>query len=719
MVGFAALGRPWSRLLLGGLASRGALVAAPVGLFVYHFMYWLGLFPGWFPNGTGYAWGVMVVFAAASVVLATTSRALPGGRAGSRAVWLAGIGVLALAFVVGVWVRFLNPEIAGTEKPMDLTLLWGAWRSSSYPPFDPWYAGEHINYYYLGYSIAAAMAHLTTAAPPVAYNLFLATLFALTVVGGAGAGYDLAGLLGFERLRRHAALLSALAIAVTGNLIVLRAALSEAFRGKYGFWDGIGWHASRAIQSSDADGLTDYTINEFPSFSFILGDLHPHVMALPFTVLSVSVAVHWVAQWWGNGSLVAPRSLTAAAMSGLVLGGLYGLNAWDLPVFTGLALGGGVVAHALGPTPRRWRELAAHVGVALGVGVAAWLPFHLYFDPISASLGLVAVRSSVADFVEVFALPMFVIPVGLVALAWPFGRRNRVVIAGLAFVAVAFATVVRSDITPTLIALVAMPLVLVGRRRDSPGAVAFAWMAFAALALLLIVELVYVDDFFGPPYDRMNTVFKFHYGVWVILGALIGPGILLGFRWLTRDRGALRLTARLTYVVVLGVLGTVALAYPYAAARAKIEASGSSGTLDGLAQARAQSPDDFAVVEWLALNVGVNAVVIEAPGTPYSEESRVGMWAGLPTVIGWGQHEDLWRDTDPRVTTRITDAETLYTTRDVDTARAILSRYGVTHIMFGAIERARYAAGTEDFLRSFLRPVFVRGQSVVFATPGA
>ena len=168
---------------------------------------------------------------------------------------------------------------------MDLALLSATMRSTAFPPLDPWFAGETINYYYLGYSMGGALAHLAGASPAVAYNTYLATLLALLVVGVGSAAYDLAAMLGAgPRRALRAAAGSVLVGVVAGNLAITRAVVTEEFRGQTGFWPGIGWNASRVIERQPVDGVADKTINEFPAFSFVLGDLHPHVMALPFTV---------------------------------------------------------------------------------------------------------------------------------------------------------------------------------------------------------------------------------------------------------------------------------------------------------------------------------------------------------------------------------------------------------------------------------------------------
>jgi len=85
-------------------------------------------------------------------------------------------------------------------------------------------------------------------------------------------------------------------------------------------------------------------ISEFPFFSFLLGDNHPHVLALPFVLLALALALsfwlrpldedapggsRWHA-WLCQVGLPAPWELL---LWGLLLGGLGFLNTWDYPIY--------------------------------------------------------------------------------------------------------------------------------------------------------------------------------------------------------------------------------------------------------------------------------------------------------------------------------------------------------------------------------------------------
>ena len=712
------LGLPWAFLLCRRLPSRGVLLAAPVGLFLAHYLAWAGLSTGLFANGRGYAAAVLLTFAGLSALLTWMLRSRLPEMRDRRRLWLAGgISLLAL-FVVGAGLRWLNPEISGTEKPMDLALLNAAAHATSFPPPDPWFAGETINYYYLGYSMAAFGLHLSGAEPAVGYNLALAALFALAAVAAASAGYDLAVLTGAgKRARKAAAALALMLTMLAGNLAVLRDIFSESLDAPSGFWRGIGWNASRTIQREDGGQVIDYTINEFPAFSFILGDLHPHVMALPITLVAVSLAVQWVVA----GSQPKPDSLAErlarGALTGLVLGGLYALNAWDAPTFAGLVLVGGVVM--------AWRErsrltaLAPSIYAALFVAAVAWLPYTLNYAPGSRGIGIVTVRSEAIDYFQVFGLLLGAAVVTLAVLLWDVRPDGRLFLVILLAAGAGATLIARGEVVVALGALLILGVYALWTHRAEPGLSALLWLLVAGLGLLTVVEALYVDDFFGPPNERMNTVFKLHYQAWGLLAIAAGPGMVLAWRRLAQP-GGLRLKLTRTVAVSAFVLLAVpALAYPIVATKAKTEASSVSGSLDGLAAARRSRPSEVAAAEWLRRHAPGSAVLLEAPGRAYSGDSRMSTWTGIPSVIGWTQHEELWRESDPRIAARTADIDTAYRTDDSTLRHAVLDRYGVTHVVVGDSERDRYGQEVVDRLRQDLTVAYASGSTTILRVGAA
>ena len=176
------------------------------------------------------------------------------------------------------WFRAANPDIANTEKPMEIALLSSVVRSSEVPAPDPWFAGSPINYYYFGYQRIASLIHLTGVQPTVAFNLMLGSLFASTVTGAAGFGAWLATRLRLSSLAvAIAAIFAAFFVSLAGNLeTASRLVRNPGATIEVGWWDGVGWQASRVIVDSGVNGAAGQseTINEFPAFSFVLGDLH-------------------------------------------------------------------------------------------------------------------------------------------------------------------------------------------------------------------------------------------------------------------------------------------------------------------------------------------------------------------------------------------------------------------------------------------------------------
>jgi len=154
------VGLPLAHILFQRLPSRGYLLAKPLGLLAFSFVSWLLLFTGVFTNGRSYLMLVLIVLVLAALL--AYSR-LPGLTTELRARgWqiILGEAVFAVAFLLFALYRARNPDIAGTEKPMEFAMLNSVMRSATFPPMDPWLSGLPVNYYYFGYSIGGALANL-------------------------------------------------------------------------------------------------------------------------------------------------------------------------------------------------------------------------------------------------------------------------------------------------------------------------------------------------------------------------------------------------------------------------------------------------------------------------------------------------------------------------------------------------------------------------------
>ena len=557
------------------------------------------------------------------------------------------------------------------------------------------------------------LIHLTDVTPAVGYNLALAVVLGMAAVVAGSAGYDISTLVGAGRLgRRTSGLLSGALVVVAGNLAVTREVLKGPAIDGQGFWQGIGWHASRTIQRETTEGLVDYTINEFPAFSFILGDLHPHVMALPFTALAVSVAVQWMIA--GSTRVHEERwlRLVRASLTGLLLGALYAINAWDAPTFAGLVfVGAGLVVVG---SVERMRAFGMDVLIVMLMAVVLWLPYLLSYDPVARSLGLVSVRSEAGDLAQVFGLLLLVVVSTLVMLMWRVRPDGRLLIGAISGAAFAGVLIGGGEVLVVLAAILVLSGLAFVSYRSDRGLAPLVWIMVVGVSLLTFVEFVFVDDFFGPPYERMNTVFKLHYQAWTLLGIASGPGLVLVWHRLSLAKAGAGRLGRTIFVGVLFPLAALSVTYPIHASLMKAQASPVTGSLDGLAAARASRPTEVAVADWMRVRAPRNAVLLEAPGRAYSGDSRISTWTGIPTVVGWTQHQELWRGAQEQISVRVADVDLAYKTNDPETFRAVVDRYGVTHVIFGDSERRRYGEEAEARLHKRFDAVFTVGTTSVF-----
>lgn len=413
--------------LFKGLPGRGISLARPLGLLLWAFAFWLLNSLGVLQNDIG---SELVAFA---LLLGFSLWSLRGDRFKTFVDWLSakkrtvltGEAVFLVMFVLWIWVRGMNPEAAFTEKPMELAFINSILRTTHFPPYDPWLSGYGISYYYFGYVMIAMLMRITGVASSVAFNLTSGLWFALTAGALYGIVYDISALWGRqksldnERFSSKAGLLGPLFVLVISTVegvleflhaggVFWKLSPDGIYTSKFWTWLGIldlnqpptlpfdwipsraggwmWWRGSRVIQDMSLSGANIEVIDEFPFFSYLLSDLHPHLLGMPFVLLALALGLHL----FTSTSMFLNKSRRLRDwikddsfwLSALVLGSLGFINTWDFPIYVGLFC----LLHAY----KRYKLEGWQVGLlweflknglVLGItGFILYMPFYLGFD---------------------------------------------------------------------------------------------------------------------------------------------------------------------------------------------------------------------------------------------------------------------------------------------------------------------------------------------------
>jgi YYY domain-containing protein len=235
----------------------------------------------------------------------------------------------------------------------------------------------------------------------------------------------------------------------------------------------------------------------------------------------------------------------------------------------------------------------------------------------------------------------------------------------------------------------------------------YVLLMFLGGALLTVaVEFIFLQDLFGT---RMNTVFKFYYQgwtVWAVAGSFALMSLLADRHWIPRLGAGL--------VVLLLLAGML---FPAYAALSRTNNFTNKPTLDGSAYLKQSHPEDAAIINWLNHNVKGAPVIAEAPGdsyTAYSYTGRISAFTGLPTLLGWGGHEQQWRGNYIEPAKREPVINALFSSENTQEAQAIMRQYQVHYVIVGQTERKKYPAVGLDKFDQLCEVAFQSGQSIVY-----
>jgi YYY domain-containing protein len=785
----AALGLltfPLGFYLFPALADRGYTFARALGLLIWGYTFWLLASFHMAQNDIGGLLLGLVILGGLSAWAWIQCRVeiVNWFRLHRRLILTTEV-LFLLAFGFMAFVRAANPEIVGTEKPMELMFINGIMNSPMFPPRDLWLSGYSISYYYFGYVMASMLGLFTGVPATMAFNLMISLIFGLSAIGAYGILYNL--LANGRRSNvesQTSSPLSSFLFPLLGPLFLLIVSNVEGFlevlhtrgflwREGSNFWTWLDipelrdlptqtaawvpdrfwwwWRASRVIQDFELNGTFREVIDEFPFFSYLLSDLHPHVLAMPFNLLAIAVALNiFFGGWRGRMNLYFGElriSKTGFFTIALVLGGLAFLNTWDILIAGALI----VFSYALTRVSEAgwgWERLedVLLLGVpAVLTAYVMYLPFFIGFDSqLGGVLPNFMFPTRGAQLWVMWGtifIPLFAWLIHLWRKGMPAAWRTSFFTAGglviglfLALLALGLLALrLKPDIIlpviqaqkmdvsafladsmmrrlryigslVTLLALLIPALAFLFKSERNSSSFVLLMITLGAL-LILGPEFLYLRDNFGY---RINTIFKFYYQAWIVLSLAAAYSIILLFRNL---RGA----ANAAFTGLFALVLIVGLTYPTLSIFNKTNnfKPPAGFTLDDFDRVKRENPDEAAAIMWL--RSAPDGVVAEAVGGAYSSYARISIYTGLPTVLGWGNHEGQWRD-QALQGTRGDDIQTLYVTNDWPTTQDIIDRYNIRYIYVGSLERSTYQVNEEKFNR-FLKPVFQQGNVTIYEVP--
>ncbi len=547
-----------------------------------------------------------------------------------------------ICFFLMLDVRFVNPTISFAEKFMDHAFLASVIRTPVVPPLDPWFAGGTLNvYYYLGYWMFGCLAIVSGVPSNIAFNLALPTVFGIAAVNVYAIGT-----LVLNRFRWLPLVIFFLPNPSFIYQLVQGKAMNTAF-----------WDSTRTITN---------TINEYPLFSFIWGDVHAHVVSIFNQVFLIFLLLFAYKRW---ESLESRGKWIVCILAALSLGSMPLFNTWDVLIYAPITLAfGGLI---LWRCRKDWFPSIswALLFIVPPAAILFYLPFYLQLQTSTGGLSIVQTPSNPLEFLLVNG---WFIALFFAFLIRDIAKRPYLLLLAIPFVLTGY----------TAAAIAVIPAVyFIARLAQTKETDSSGLLAILGLAIIIFCELFYLKDNMGDTYFRMNTVFKCYLPAWILLGI---AAFTMAGKWLEKW-GKIPVMpvqqSAILAITLIGILFIVPFMVPFTI-------SYGTNTLDGLAYIDGAHPGDAPAISYLRSLSG-NEILVEAEGGDYTYYSRVSSFTGIPGIIGMPFHEFMWRGDDTGwFSTRNNDIRAIY--EQPDKTIPLMKKYNATLLYVGEAEHERY-----------------------------
>jgi len=568
------------------------------------------------------------------------------------------------------YIRSQEPSIHGLEKFMDFGFINSLLRTNFFPPKDIWYTPEPINYYYFGHLSGALLIKLSDIKASIGYNLILATIFAqgitqvFSLVVNIIKRYD-------QKISQFKTiifgLIGAYLVNLGGNLHTI-----YLFTKGYpndspiSFWKILSGFNPAPYWYPNATRFIPFTIHEFPSYSYVVADLHGHVFDIPFVLLTIAILFIYFTSIHKPLQLRLEKAaffqLIPAIFFGFMAAIHYMTNAFDGPIYILLTL---FIFYFLFGFSIKFLVNTITLFVSF---IIFSLPFSWFFKPFVSGIG---VNCSPKFLTNIGKIGPFLFeagncqisPIWMLFILWGFFWISFLI------------------------------FLLIRNKTANSKAVKqynnFLLILFIfSLFLTIIPEFFYIKDIY-PQHFRANTMFKLGYQAF----SMMGIASIITFYLLKNIKKTI--IYYLMSIIFIFFLFFPSI-YPYFSVPSYYGKLDRPPQLDGQVWLQTSNQEDNEIINYLNKNEKGQPVILEAQGDSYTDYERVSAFTGLPTVAGWWVHEWLWRGSSDIVGNRIPEVVTLYESKDVSMTRLLIEKYQIKYVIISRLERQKYPNLSEE-----------------------
>ena len=612
--------------------------------------------------------------------------------------------VFLTIFIIAAYIKGFNPGAAcGQEKYMDFGFMKIMDKSDYLPPEDMWLSGNTINYYYWGQYIATYITKLSLVGVEYGYNLSLITILSISFMASFSIVYNLLKLLiKEEKIKSNnkrckilpiiGGMIAALSNTIAGNMHYVLYGLLKILPSKFDEYSNMyGYRYSNSTRYIGYNpNVSDKTITEFPSYSFVISDLHAHVVNIIFVLTVIALLLAYVFSKRKIIDEIKDEKKSYIGLSlkknaikellnpiiifiGFFIGIFKMTNFWDFPIYLVVTFMTLICVNYMINEKKINGIIIAIIQIIeiLMLSSIVSLAFSLNFTKMASEIKFATKHSPIYQLLILWGLPIITIVYFVLLSIIKTIKKNGI----------------RLSLEKYLL-------------QQKTSDIFIIIIGICAIGLIIMPEIVYVKDIYGDTYQRTNTMFKLTYQAYLMFSLCMGY-ILSKFVLLPKTKRFIDILVGVTsltlFVLTLGYgYNAVSSYYGNFFDKTKYKGLNAVEFLENYSYEKTTAIDDKIIIDWLNENANNKDNIVEGASYSYKYGNTISVFTGLSTPIGWHTHEWLWRSIDSStdcpeiVTNRTNEVKEFYESRNLDFKKDFIKKYDIDYIIIGNTERIKY-----------------------------